>query len=146
MFTFLANRCYSTKQWNDNFDICFDITGDAPLYYLFRVNGRPINCPFNGTFSFSYSKGLNECNEPLSRIEDCVDEQHLLLRYNACADIKGSERRGKTLFFGKQFLMNIFKMSNWNVLLNGKKDNSSISLVSSSTITRAHMSINFDVS
>ena len=86
-----AYGCYS----KNTFDICFDINGDAPLYSLFRVNTSPIKCPFNGPYLFSYSKGINECRDPLSEIGECTDDKRLLLKFKACADVYGSESRGK---------------------------------------------------
>lgn len=85
--------CYS----KNTFDICFDINGDAPLYSLFRVNTSPIKCPFNGPYLFSYSKGINECRDPLSEIGECTDDKRLLLKFKACADVYGSESRVEEL-------------------------------------------------
>ncbi|KAH9388770.1 hypothetical protein TYRP_008116, partial [Tyrophagus putrescentiae] len=80
-----------------SFDICNYINGDAPLYSLFRVNTSPIKCPFKGPYSFSYSKGINECKDPLSEIDECTDDKRLLLKFKACADIPGSESRVEEL-------------------------------------------------
>ena len=66
------------------------------LFYpsLNAVNTSPIKCPFIGPYSFSYSKGINECKDPLSEIDECTDDKRLLLKFKACADIYGSESRG----------------------------------------------------
>lgn len=61
------------------------------------VNTSPIKCPFKGPYSFSYSKGINECKDPLSEIDECTDDKRLLLKFKACADIPGSESRGKII-------------------------------------------------
>lgn len=86
-----TSYCYPLSQLS--FDICNDINGDAPLYSLFRVNTPAIKCPFNGPFTFSYSKGLNECKDPLSTIDECTDDKHMLFKFRACADISGSESK-----------------------------------------------------
>ena len=46
--------------------LCTTITGDAPLYTMFRKDGQLVKCPFRGPHSFSYSKGDSGevCNYP----------------------------------------------------------------------------------
>ncbi|CAG9815224.1 unnamed protein product [Phaedon cochleariae] len=58
-------------------DICQLITGDAPLYSLFRKSpeARPIACPFKGApFTFSYNRMTGDCSNPPSRAESCTDD------------------------------------------------------------------------
>lgn len=63
---------------------------------MITVNTSPIKCPFKGPYVFSYSKGLmNECKDPLSEIDECTDDKHMLLKFRACTDIPGSESKGK---------------------------------------------------
>lgn len=58
------------------------------------VDSVPVKCPFEGPFKFSYSRGHGECRDPLSSIDSCTDDAHLLFRFQACADVQGSESRG----------------------------------------------------
>ncbi|KAI5754692.1 hypothetical protein M8J77_010709 [Diaphorina citri] len=68
-------------------DLCNLITGDAPLYSMFRADAKPVTCPFSHPpFTFTYSRGSGECNYPLSRAEACTEDSRLLLKYQACAD------------------------------------------------------------
>ena len=79
-------------------DVCSEINGDANLYSLFRLDTPTIPCPFNGGhFVFSYSRGHGECNQPMSTIESCIDTTRLLFRFQACADVIGSESRNEQL-------------------------------------------------
>ncbi|KAJ9577266.1 hypothetical protein L9F63_006172, partial [Diploptera punctata] len=74
--------------------MCGQITGDANLFSMFRTkpaNG-PVPCPFKGApFTFTYSRGSGECGSPVSRVDSCTDESRLLLRYQACPDVHGTE-------------------------------------------------------
>lgn len=74
--------------------ICYGITGDAPLYSMFRKHpeARPVPCPFKGApFTFSYSRGSGDCGYPPSQAESCTDDSRLVLRYQACPDIASTE-------------------------------------------------------
>ena len=59
------------------------------------VDTPGVACPFSGSFKFSYSRGQGECREPLSSIESCTEESRLVFRFQACADVPGSESRGE---------------------------------------------------
>ncbi|XP_049809104.1 uncharacterized protein LOC126252274, partial [Schistocerca nitens] len=76
-------------------NLCEKITGDAALFSMFRVAGAPAPCPFDGgpPFSFTYSRGAGaaDCRVPESRAEPCTDPSRLLLRYQACPDVRGTE-------------------------------------------------------
>ncbi|CAN7938920.1 unnamed protein product, partial [Ixodes hexagonus] len=78
-------------------DVCREFTGDALLYSLFRLNGTAVDCPFPGPLSFEYSQGHGQCRQPASSIEACTDSSRLLLRFQACADVQGSESREEQL-------------------------------------------------
>jgi hypothetical protein len=68
------------------------ITSDDMLYSMFRMNTKPISCPFSGTsFTFTYNRGYGECAMPISLAEKCTDESKLLLKYQACPDVEGTE-------------------------------------------------------
>ncbi|XP_065339905.1 uncharacterized protein LOC135939432 isoform X2 [Cloeon dipterum] len=71
--------------------LCSLITGDALLYSMFRVEASPVQCPFRGPFTFSYNRGHGECRSPPSSVEACTEESRLLLRYQACPDVSGTE-------------------------------------------------------
>ncbi|XP_045457852.1 uncharacterized protein LOC123668102 [Melitaea cinxia] len=74
--------------------ICDQISGDAPLYSMFRKEPRPEPqpCPFHpAPFTFTYSRGSGDCVYPPSRAEACTDDSRLLLRYMACPDVPGTE-------------------------------------------------------
>lgn len=94
----IALRC--SKQ-ADLHRVCRDIAGDANLYTLFRVDGQPIECPF-GTrhgFTFSYNRGKGDCQWPESELEPCTDTKRLVLNYQACPNVQGSELRSKEAGF-----------------------------------------------
>lgn len=78
-------------------EVCREFTGDALLYSLFRLNGSAVDCPFGGPLSFEYSQGHGPCQQPASSIEACTDPSRLLLRFQACADVQGSESREEQL-------------------------------------------------
>lgn len=71
--------------------ICSDITGDAQLESLFRLETPPIECPINGQFSFTY----DSCREPQSSLNSCIDKKQLNFKFNACPDVPGSESKCK---------------------------------------------------
>lgn len=78
-------------------EICDGITGDAPLYSMFRKypEAGTIPCPFKSApFSFIYNKGTGDCKEPLSRAESCTDDSRLVLKYQACTDVPSTESNG----------------------------------------------------
>ena len=47
----------------------------------------------DAAYQFSYGKGHGECTYPLSSMNMCSDEKRMVMRYQACADVKGSETR-----------------------------------------------------
>ncbi|XP_023309761.1 uncharacterized protein LOC108907292 [Anoplophora glabripennis] len=71
--------------------LCSLITGDALLYSMFRENAVAVPCPFRGPFTFTYNRGHGECRSPVSSIDSCTEESKLLLSYQACPDVHGSE-------------------------------------------------------
>ncbi|KAJ0180127.1 hypothetical protein K1T71_004718 [Dendrolimus kikuchii] len=71
--------------------LCSMINGDALLYSMFRENADPVDCPLKGPFSFTYNRGHGDCKSPVSSIESCTEESRLLLNYQACPDVSGTE-------------------------------------------------------
>ncbi|XP_015836364.1 uncharacterized protein LOC103313387 isoform X2 [Tribolium castaneum] len=75
-------------------DICYGITGDAPLYSMFRKHPevKPVACPFKSApFTFSYNRGSGDCSYPASKAESCTDDSRLVLKYQACPDVPSTE-------------------------------------------------------
>ncbi|VVD03989.1 unnamed protein product [Leptidea sinapis] len=58
---------------------------------MFRENADPVDCPLKGPFSFTYNRGHGDCKIPASSIESCTEDSRLLLNYQACPDVYGSE-------------------------------------------------------
>lgn len=71
--------------------LCKLITGDALLFSMFRLGGSPVACPFRGPLAFTYNRGHGDCRSPMSSVEACTQESRLLLRYQACPDVYGTE-------------------------------------------------------
>ncbi|KAF2366557.1 hypothetical protein FHG87_002685 [Trinorchestia longiramus] len=82
---------YCDPQNQDLKSLCHGITGDAMLFSMFRLSASPISCPFRGPLTFTYSRNLQECAHPVSQVDSCADDSRLLLRFQACADVPGSE-------------------------------------------------------
>jgi len=84
---------YCEENIESMMSLCNTITGDAPLYTMFRKDGQLVKCPFRGPHSFSYSKGDSGqvCKYPESFMDTCSDNKRLQLRYQACLDVEGSE-------------------------------------------------------
>ncbi|XP_076318474.1 uncharacterized protein LOC143229674 isoform X2 [Tachypleus tridentatus] len=76
---------------------CSEISGDAPLYSMFRLDTTSIPCPFKGSFTFRYSRGHGECSNPVSTVDSCTDDSHLFFKFQACADVRNSESREEKL-------------------------------------------------
>lgn len=73
------------------YSLCSLITGDALLYSMFRLNAQPVHCPFKPPMTFTYNRGHGECRSPVSNIDSCIEESRLVLRYQACPDVSGTE-------------------------------------------------------
>ncbi|CAB3371987.1 Hypothetical predicted protein [Cloeon dipterum] len=77
--------------------MCNQIPGDASLLSMYRSDATPEPCPFKGPFSFTYSRGSGECARPVSRVDSCITDSRIRLRYQACADVAGSESSSEEL-------------------------------------------------
>lgn len=44
-----------------------------------------------GPFTFTYNRGHGECKSPVSNIESCTEDSRLLLSFQACPDVAGTE-------------------------------------------------------
>lgn len=79
-------------------DMCDATRTDADLFTMFRLNPKPIACPFLGPpFTFTYNRGTQECNNPVSHAEGCTDNSTLLFKYQACPDVSASESNTEEL-------------------------------------------------
>lgn len=48
-----------------------------------------------GQFAFSYSRGNGECKYPVSKIKSCTEDTRMMLNFQACPDVEGSESTGE---------------------------------------------------
>lgn len=71
--------------------ICSDINGDAQLESLFRLDTPSIECPIAGQYALSY----DNCRDPLSSLDSCIDKKQLNFKFSACPDVPGSESKCK---------------------------------------------------
>ncbi|XP_058811624.1 uncharacterized protein LOC131676550 isoform X2 [Topomyia yanbarensis] len=71
--------------------LCEQIPGDALLYSMFKINPEPIKCPLSGSFTFTYNRGHGECKNPVSKMDMCTEDSRLLLNFQACPDVSGTE-------------------------------------------------------
>uniref|UniRef100_A0A336MFF1 CSON014129 protein n=1 Tax=Culicoides sonorensis TaxID=179676 RepID=A0A336MFF1_CULSO len=71
--------------------LCEQIPGDALLFSMFKENSEPVKCPLKGPFTFTYNRGHGECKNPISNIESCTEDSRLLLSFQACPDVPGTE-------------------------------------------------------
>ncbi|XP_055612727.1 uncharacterized protein LOC129759337 isoform X2 [Uranotaenia lowii] len=71
--------------------LCEQIPGDALLYSMFKINPEPIKCPLSGSFTFTYNRGHGECRNPVSKMDMCTEDSRLLLNFQACPDVPGTE-------------------------------------------------------
>ncbi len=80
-------------------NLCSMIPGDAQQYSLFRRDAAPVECPFRGSYTFTYSRGHGECRSPVSRLDSCTESWRTFFRYQACPDVQGTESSGKMKAF-----------------------------------------------
>lgn len=50
-----------------------------------------------GPFTFTYNRGHGECKNPVSNIESCTEDSRMLLSFQACPDVQGTESTGEQL-------------------------------------------------
>ncbi|OQR73111.1 hypothetical protein BIW11_09950 [Tropilaelaps mercedesae] len=87
----------SPLQGNYTLDMAYaGLSGDTPLYSVFRIDGEPVPCPFRDTFLFSYNRGNGNCSNPPSVSDSCTDKGRVLFKFKACYDTH-SESRKETL-------------------------------------------------
>ena len=62
----------------------------APFHTLVRLDvSAP--CPFNGAFNFTYKKESKPCEQPHSRVVECMSDSQSLLQFEVCPDEQKSE-------------------------------------------------------
>lgn len=94
-------------------NLCSMIPGDAQQYSLFRRDATPFECPFRGSYTFTYSRGHGECRSPVSRLDSCTESWRTFFRYQACPDVQGTESSGTFLAICVFFR----KWNRWNIRL-----------------------------
>ncbi|XP_062578526.1 uncharacterized protein LOC134240458 [Saccostrea cucullata] len=73
---------------------CRSINGDYPLHTIVKVPGSPVKCPFQGKYSFSYTKnGRGPCSNPQSEIHACADESKFKFVYKECQGIPDTKEK-----------------------------------------------------
>lgn len=48
-----------------------------------------------GQFSFTYNRGHGECKYPVSKIKSCTEDTRMILNFQACPDVEGTESTGE---------------------------------------------------
>ncbi|XP_058811623.1 uncharacterized protein LOC131676550 isoform X1 [Topomyia yanbarensis] len=86
-----SDNCMGCKGRETLHYLCEQIPGDALLYSMFKINPEPIKCPLSGSFTFTYNRGHGECKNPVSKMDMCTEDSRLLLNFQACPDVSGTE-------------------------------------------------------
>uniref|UniRef100_A0A2M4CSQ6 Uncharacterized protein n=1 Tax=Anopheles darlingi TaxID=43151 RepID=A0A2M4CSQ6_ANODA len=86
-----SDNCMGCKGRETLHYLCEQIPGDALLYSMFKINPEPIKCPLSGSYTFTYNRGHGECRSPVSNMEMCTEDSRLLLSFQACFDVPGTE-------------------------------------------------------
>lgn len=47
-----------------------------------------------GPYLFTYNRGHGECKSPVSNVESCTEDSRMLLSFQACPDVPGTESTG----------------------------------------------------
>jgi hypothetical protein len=55
------------------------------IFYLVRRAGQ---------FAFTYNRGHGECRSPVSKIKSCTEDTRMMLNFQACPDVDGTESTG----------------------------------------------------
>lgn len=56
------------------------------------VSGQPVPCPFQGPYTFSYTKESAEsCKDPQSEIQACADKSRFIFNYKRCKRLPHTE-------------------------------------------------------
>lgn len=92
LFVFVSTAYCEDRDSLQN--LCSLIPGDAQQYSLFRSDAAPVECPFRGSYTFTYSRGHGECRSPVSRLDSCTESWRTFFRYQACPDVQGTESSG----------------------------------------------------
>lgn len=60
------------------------------IYYYSFFSSHSI-----GQFAFTYSRGNGECKSPVSKIKSCTEDTRMMLNFQACPDVEGTESTGE---------------------------------------------------
>lgn len=47
-----------------------------------------------GPYAFTYNRGHGECKNPVSKIKSCTEDHRMMLNFQACPDVEGTESTG----------------------------------------------------
>lgn len=101
-------KCLVFTQWHPNLlqykespcwyeqsfqHVCGLINGDAILNTLVKSLSSPQPCPFQGSYTFSYTNGTMSnllCDSPMSEIRACADESKFKFVFKKCQGIPGT--------------------------------------------------------
>lgn len=50
-----------------------------------------------GQFAFTYNRGHGECKSPVSKIKSCTEDTRMMLNFQACPDVDGTESTGERM-------------------------------------------------
>lgn len=50
-----------------------------------------VYCTSTGSYLFTYNRGHGECKSPVSNVESCTEDSRMLLSFQACPDVPGTE-------------------------------------------------------
>lgn len=59
---------------------------------------------FTGQFAFTYNRGHGECRNPVSKIKSCTEDTRMMLNFQACPDVEGTESTGEAKRSLKQLI------------------------------------------
>lgn len=65
--------------------------------FLIKNTNFVLFCFSLGPYTFTYNRGHGECKNPVSNIESCTEDSRLLLSFQACPDVSGTESTGKKM-------------------------------------------------
>lgn len=65
------------------------------IFFLYKKTFDKNSFYSAGQFAFSYSRGNGECKYPVSKIKSCTEDTRMMLNFQACPDVEGSESTGE---------------------------------------------------
>ena len=65
------------------------------IYFFILVGSIPEPCPFQGSYTFSYTNGSIECHQPPSQLRACADNTKFRFVYKKCNGIPETSNQGR---------------------------------------------------